>query len=253
MKRILLKLFRILFARLLSFLRLSLKINLASEYILLATSDCKPEDKLSFLLELDNRLYSMQSKAAVDYNNGIHTKHRHIKYHDFFIKHLLPDRSMLDIGCGNGCVDYDLVKNIERLKVTGIDIDQKNIAYACENFTHPNLTFLVGDALEDLPDQTFDVVLLSNVLEHIEHREEFLKKVISQIKPKKILIRVPLFERDWRVPLKEEIGVDYRLDPTHFIEYTREIFLEEISKAGLEITHMEVRWGEIWSVLKVLS
>ena len=63
-----------------------------------------------------------------------------------------------------------------------------------------------------------------------------------------MIIRVPLFERDWRVPLKREIGVDYRLDSTHFIEYTQEGFLEELREAKLKATHVEVRWGEIWSV-----
>jgi len=52
------------------------------------------------------------------------------------------------------------------------------------------------------------------------------------------------------VPLKQELGLDYRLDPTHHIEYTRENFEEEVRQAGLEIAHIEMRWGEIWAELK---
>ena len=51
----------------------------------------------------------------------------------------------------------------------------------------------------------------------------------------------------WRVPLKEELGIDYRLDPTHRIEYTVEGFAEEIETAGLKIAYQEIRWGEIWA------
>jgi hypothetical protein len=46
------------------------------------------------------------------------------------------------------------------------------------------------------------------------------------------------------------LGLDYRLDPTHRIEYTQESFAEEIQQAGLEIAHQEVRWSEIWAELK---
>ena len=65
--------------------------------------------------------------------------------------------------------------------------------------------------------------------------------------PQKILLRVPIFERDWRVPLKEELGVDYRLDQTHFIEYRQDEFWKEIKEAGFEVDHFVVKWGEIWA------
>ena len=61
------------------------------------------------------------------------------------------------------------------------------------------------------------------------------------------MLRVPLFEREWRVPLKKELGLEWRLDSTHETEYTLESFEEEMSRAGLRIAHLEVRWGEIWA------
>ena len=44
----------------------------------------------------------------------------------------------------------------------------------------------------------------------------------------------------------EELGIDYRLNSGHHIEYTNESFQEELREAGLEVVHLEVRWGEIW-------
>ena len=96
-------------------------------------------------------------------------------------------------------------------------------------------------------EDPFDVVILSNVLEHLEDRPVFLRRLVRAVQPKRILIRVPLFERDWRVPLKEELGMDYRLDPTHYTEYTLESFASEIQAAHLMLTRQEVRWGEIWA------
>jgi hypothetical protein len=66
----------------------------------------------------------------------------------------------------------------------------------------------------------------------------------------RVLVRVPLFERDWRVPLKRELGVEFRLDPTHRIEYTHEEFDGEMAAAGLVVEERQVRWGEIWAVCR---
>jgi len=54
-------------------------------------------------------------------------------------------------------------------------------------------------------------------------------------------------ERDWRVPLKKELVIDWRLDPRHFIEYAVESFAGETEEANLRVTHQEVWWGEIWA------
>jgi hypothetical protein len=98
--------------------------------------------------------------------------------------------------------------------------------------------------------KSYDVVVLSNVLEHLHGRPEFLKKVQKLTQAKRFFIRVPLFERDWRVPLKKELGVEWRLDPDHKTEYTLYSFANDVKDAGLQIEHLEVRWGEIWSELQ---
>jgi ubiquinone/menaquinone biosynthesis C-methylase UbiE len=220
--------------------------------IRLSVQQTSPKKTLQFLFELENRLYSLEGKASVDYGKGIHTKHRHTNYHHFFVKNLKPGERVLDIGCGNGFMSYDMVTQVPGVNVVGIELNKENIKFAREHYQHPNLNFIHGDALQELPNETFDVVTLSNVLEHIEQRVEFLKKIAQQIKPKRLFIRVPLFERDWRVPLKRELGMDYRLDSTHYIEYTQEEYFEELRQAGLKATHVEFRWGEIWSVVELL-
>ena len=44
-----------------------------------------PKEGLKFLFELDRNLYPLQGALAVDYDNGLHTKHRHTKCHGFFV------------------------------------------------------------------------------------------------------------------------------------------------------------------------
>jgi len=45
----------------------------------------------------------------------------------------------------------------------------------------------------------------------------------------------------------KELGLDYRLDKTHYIEYTYDTFLEEIESAGLKILSYSIQFGEIWA------
>jgi SAM-dependent methyltransferase len=203
-------------------------------------------ESLRFLFDLDTAFYSLQGQQSVRYNGGIHTKHRHTRYHDFFTSHIHEGERVLDIGCGIGAVAYDVAEKAGA-RVLGIDLNAANIALACQRYQHPRVTYQVGDALKDLPSETFDVVILSNVLEHLPGRAEFLRRVQTAARPTRLLIRVPLFERDWRVPLKCELGVEWRLDPTHETEYTLESFAEEMAAAELRVSYQEVRWGEIWA------
>ena len=207
-----------------------------------------PKESLKFLLSLNNSLYTFTGQESCRYGGGIHTKHKHIKYHDFFIKNVNSGETVLDIGCGNGFLAFDVASQVEDVELTGIDMNETNILFAKSSYHHPGLRFYLGNALTDLPGKTFDVVILSNVLEHIEKRVEFLKDIKRIISPNRLLLRVPLFERDWRVPLMEELGIDYRLDPTHFVEYVYEDFESEVRLGGFSITEKEFRWGEAWCV-----
>jgi SAM-dependent methyltransferase len=205
-----------------------------------------PGDGLRFLFDLDSRLYTLQGQLSVAYDGGLHTKHRHIRYHDFFVERVSPDEHVIDLGCGNGAVSYDMASKAG-CKVVGVDLVDSNIRQAREKYAHPNVAYILGDVLKDLPEEKYDVVVLSNVLEHLPDRALFLRNVADKTGAKRFLIRVPLFERDWRVPLKKELGVEWRLDGTHETEYTLESFALEMQEAGLKSVHQEVRWGEIWT------
>ena len=150
---------------------------------------------------------------------------------------------VLDIGCGNGALTYDVAKKAK--KVIGIDLNEKNILTARRKYSRENIEYIHGNALSDLPKEQFDVIILSNVLEHIDKRVEFLVS-LKKLAPK-FLIRVPMLNRSWIDLYKKELGLEYRLDKTHFIEYTFEGFKEELDKAGLRILDYSIQFGEIWA------
>ena len=176
---------------------------------------------------------------------GTHPKHRLMKYHDFFLNNINPSDTVLDVGCGSGSVAYDVAKKAKR--VIGIDIDEDKIRDAKKNFLLDNIEYVCGDIKNWSFKQKFDVIMLSNVLEHIEDRIKFLKKIKRL--GGKFLIRVPMLNRSWVVLYKKELGIEYRLDKTHQIEYTVEGLIMELEKAGLKISNYSIQFGEIWAVV----
>ncbi|WP_176793820.1 class I SAM-dependent methyltransferase [Rhodospira trueperi] len=205
-----------------------------------------PREALEFLFRLDAFLYVHQGRQSVAYGDGLHSKHRHIRYHDYFVERLAEGETVLDIGCGNGALALSMAERAGAL-VTAIDLEAVHIEAARRNHAHPNITYVVGDALEEIPNDRFDTVVMSNVLEHLPERPAFLRRAMGSTGARRILLRVPTFERDWRVPLKKELGVEWRLDTTHYIEYRLDEFAEELSLANLTITDQRVNWGEIWA------
>ena len=152
------------------------------------------------LLGLDNYCYKLISKLAILENNGIHPKHRIMNYHQFFVDNIEKGDRILDVGCCNGAVAYDLAKKAK--SVLGIDINRQNIEFAKKHYQRKNLSFVIGDATKFQFKRKFDVIILSNVLEHIKNRVVFLKR-IKRLSPK-ILIRVPMIDRDWLVLYKKK-------------------------------------------------
>lgn len=217
-----------------------------AEECLKAEASEPAKEALNFLLSLDSLLYRITGTKSIEYDGGSHVKHRLTGYHDFFVERIKPGERVLDIGSGRGEVAYEIAEKAGGI-VTAIDRNADWLAYAKEKYRHPNLMFIAGDVPDSFPEGPCDTVIMSNVLEHIESRVDFLNRVKQRIEPGRFLFRVPVFNRDWRVPLRKELGLPYFLDDTHYIEYTQESFEREMKSAGLIISHMEIRWGEIWA------
>lgn len=220
--------------------------KLASLIVICGADKLPPAEALRFLFRHEASLVHVLTRNAMKYDKGVHPKHRLTRYHDFFVKRIGPNERVLDIGGGYGVLAKDIAER-SGARVTVIDLDAKNIETAREKFSHERVEHHVGDALTELPQGDFESIVLSNVLEHLPERPHFLKRVIETVRPGRILIRIPLFERDWTIPLKKELGLDWRSDVTHYTEYTLESFAKEMAAAGLSVRHQEVRWGEIWA------
>ena len=99
-------------------------------------------------------------------------------------------------------VARSIVERVPGVRVIGVDADARALTRAGALGAPSNLDFVHGDATRDLPVEHWDVIVLSNVLEHVEDRVGFLRRLVEGHAPGRLLIRVPLFERHWHMPLR---------------------------------------------------
>lgn len=148
-------------------------------------------------------------------------------------KPLLLD-TILDAGCGEGFTMDKLAKFGIGKKIEGVEYSKDAILLGKKLF--PKLTFKEGDVY-DLPykDNSFDLVICTEVLEHLDEPSKALKEVLRTSK-RYVLISVPNepffmlgnFIRGQNLP---RLGND----PEHINHWTISSFLGFLKKNGLKI------------------
>lgn len=111
-----------------------------------------------------------------------------------FASALLASRSparVLEIGCGTGALLLQpLAERFPAWQFLGIDSDRSSIEFAASRFASSNLVFAV-DGATAVP-AAYDVVIASEVLEHVSRPLEFLSYVRSRLSPGGcVLLTVP--------------------------------------------------------------
>ena len=221
----------------------------AIKFVILTNSYSKnPSRDLRKLFKIKDDLEKIINNRALEFGEGEHPKHYLTDYHGFFVRNIKDGASVLDIGCGYGALARSIAINKPNSRVVGIDYDKDKLNQATKSLNPSNLKFIFGDATKINLKEHFDVVVLSNVLEHISDRTKFMNKLQANCNAKIYLIRVPCYERDWQVPLREKLGVQYFNDDDHKIEHKLEEFQDEVLEFNLKLKHVITKWGEIWAI-----
>jgi SAM-dependent methyltransferase len=183
---------------------------------------------------------------------GLHPKEVIGRRHESFAKHVCRDDIVLDVACGSGSVLYHISGIIKN--GFGIDYSDKQIEL-CKKFSAAdNISFKKADVLDidykqAKKDMNYNVAIFSHFLEHISDVTGFLKKVDAE----RILICVPCYDHWYRI-LMMDMGLDIRTDRSHVKEYTHKELIDEVTKAGYEITVIEYNTdGDIFCSAKKIK
>ena len=82
-------------------------------------------------------------------------------------------KTILDVGCGSGqLLTLPLAQNFPDVQITGLDEDVVSIDWARAQNSPSNLRFILPQDLA--PEVKFDLIIASEVIEHVENPAEFL-------------------------------------------------------------------------------
>lgn len=151
-----------------------------------------------------------------------HTRRLIIKY----IKNL-NFKSVLDVGCGEGSLLQSLGLTGKDLEIHGEDISEKAIKLAKSKIE--NGTFKVMDVSKKSLDKKFDLVICSEVLEHIEDDVSAIKNLHKM--SEYIIITVPI----------GKMGAE-DLQVGHVRRYSKNEMVNKLENAGFEIIKLR-EWG----------
>jgi SAM-dependent methyltransferase len=103
-------------------------------------------------------------------------------------KRFCAGRSVLDMACGEG-YGADLLADVAD-QVTGVDISNEAIAHAQGQYRDKdNLTFIQGSCEQlPLPDDSVDVAVSFETIEHLEMQEQFVSELRRVLKPDGLLL-----------------------------------------------------------------
>ncbi|MDD5760244.1 MAG: class I SAM-dependent methyltransferase [Desulfobulbaceae bacterium] len=133
-----------------------------------------------------------------------------------------PTPRVLDVGCGDGRI-AKIVMETYNAKLEGIEMNP-----SMANVARINGVACVAYKIEERKQKNeYDLILLLDVLEHIEKDDDALRKIVNQLKPRgNLLITVPLIKALWS-PQDIEVG--------HKRRYEKDEIRKLLRKQGLEI------------------
>lgn len=201
-------------------------------------------DNMKRLIELVDEFDKVVLQVIKVREGGENPKHEIEGFDQFILDNISSKDRVLDVGSGYGKLAFKISEKSEY--VLGIDIREEPIVYSREKYIRSNLSFEVKDFFNFTAEDNFDVVVFSNVLEHIDDRKKFIVKAL-EIAPR-LIIRVPAYNRSWMVGYKKKLNLNWKLHKDHFIEYTEETLHEEIIESENLVTKLHTSWGNIQCV-----
>ena len=165
------------------------------------------------------------------------------------VKKFMPSAQavIMDIGCSSGFLIRDLSKAFPEAVILGADVVKESLYRLARSL--PGIPLLRFDLLKcTLPDQIVDVLVMLNVLEHIEDDVTALQKAFNLLKPGGVLII--------EVPAGPYLYDSYDAELHHFRRYAASGLQEKLTKAGFDVyrkSHLGFVLFPVFAAVKLLN
>ena len=146
--------------------------------------------------------------------------------------------SMLDVGCGEGRHIFGVMQEYPMMKCVGLDMDDDSLKKAEEGYSYfesiseVGAEFIKGSAYSlPFPDNTFDLVVCSEVLEHLHEYNDAVIEINRVLKPGgKFFASVPAF---WPEKICWYLSKEYQIQPGgHLRIFDQKNLIHEIESRG---------------------
>jgi 2-polyprenyl-3-methyl-5-hydroxy-6-metoxy-1,4-benzoquinol methylase len=162
-------------------------------------------------------------------------------------------KTMLDIGCGTG--EFLKAGANVGFTVTGIDVDTTTTEYITKKYGFRTITGLLGP--ETFPQGSFDVIVLSHVIEHLQEPMELLGAIHKTLKPNGLFVMCTpnsdCFGEDvhnvygrFRYDRSKCYYLSPFLSPYHIIGFNRKSARRILERSGFAVEYFKVRSGLEW-------
>jgi SAM-dependent methyltransferase len=148
---------------------------------------------------------------------------------------------LLDVGCGNHSPSVTL-RWLPGCRYSGLDVtpDYENDADDLRLMTRFYRVDLATLDYRGLPDAGFDYIVAAHVIEHLEHGDEALRRLVPKLRPGgAIYVEFP-GERSLRLPSRQGC-LNFHDDPTHVRLYTHQEVAGVLRDAGLRVVRAGTR------------
>lgn len=145
------------------------------------------------------------------------------------VKKLSPPAQVviMEIGCSSGFLIKDLATSFPEAVIIGADVVKEPLYRLAK--TLPGIPLIRFDLLQSpLPDQSVDVLIMLNVLEHIEDDVLALQKAFNLLKPEGALII--------EVPAGPNLYDAYDAELHHFRRYSALELQTKLTQSGFKVT-----------------
>ena len=158
---------------------------------------------------------------------------------------LKDDGLMLDVGCGEGRHIFGVMQDHPMMKCIGIDMDKASLNKAEEGYeyfksiSNAGAEFFIGSAYS-LPfeSDSFDLIVCSEVLEHLHEYNDAIKEIHRVLKPGgKFYASVPA---SWPEKICWHLSKEYQNQPGgHLRIFNQNNLVDEIEGEGFKFLSSE--------------